>query len=449
MVLACFHTWVSFIFAALSKNTITVHSTAIVLFLAMGVTSLHHQRPWRKITVIILQTTCFLVVVSGMIYRLYPFKRPFWTLGWISEPSFGEIATKEWPIFFLIFASLWILWFCGGRIVKKSPTKALISARFDIGLSFLLLLLIIKLVMAGKKVELPLDHSSVKAIIAFMVISLFAMGLTHMGNASKTGRTTYLKGAGIVLTFTAVVFMLGGGLFILFLPQMQSVAETGYDLLGNAKGPLKRLIIFLVRIYQGGGFRQQSGEEVEVEQMIPTFDKSGEALGVFDYLFIGFSVSLLTVATGYVMYRILRWLAARIAGLFSKPTQNGHKTGIWEQIVLLIRSITHMIIVFFTSLFYRLDPDSIAIGLYRRVLRWGRLSGVSRADWQTPKEYGRLLGRRFPRVNKEIGAIIQLHDEIIYGCILPDGGEVKQAVRAWRKMRHPSLWFERMKSLLF
>lgn len=448
MMLACFYAWSSFIFASLSRKPIPALEAGVVLTLAMLTTYLHSQRGWRIITVLVLHLFGYLVGSFRILYHFYEINRPFWRFDWVPELLIMDRVSREWPIMVLILLCVWALWFCGLRLITKPTDKAMISYRFDMGLGFLLFLFLVKLVLATKEVSLPITHSLTKVIVAYISLGLFSMGLVHTQSQSKTQGSSYLKGAGVALTFTAGILMLGGGLFILFLPQLQTVAEAGYGLLGNLKGPLENLVITLARGFLKGVMPSKSGAGVTGNDL-PTINRSGEMLSIFDYLFIGIGLMILLSMIGFILYRFLKWIFSKVSWLLSKTAKKKDSKGIWTLVLLFFSVVKILCVRLKRGILGRQDTSCAAENIYLRFLRWGRFSGLRRLPPVTPKEYGGLLGLRFPQIKKEIETIINMHAEVVYGGFFPESHQISSAKSALRRMRHPFLWFARLKSLLF
>jgi hypothetical protein len=328
----------------------------------------------------------------------------------------------------------------------RPTNRTTLSHRFDLGLALLLFLLLIKLLIAVKGGSLPLDHSSTKSLLAFILLGLFSMGLVRIRSAFQTDSVTYFKGAGIVLSFTAIALMLGGGLFILFLPGLQTFAEASHGLLGTLTRPLEQILIALSRFFFESGIRRKFGEELTGD-LLPTINRSGGELGILPYLFIGITITILLAVAGLILYYLLKWLLLKINWLFSETMEEKDKKGMWQRLLLHIRLLKSFLSIFWVKIFNKPDTSYAAEKFYKLLLRWGRFSGLSHIVSETPSEYGVRLRSRFPRIEKEIRLITHLHDETIYGCILPDPHQISRARLAIRRIRNPLLWLARIKSL--
>jgi hypothetical protein len=355
-------------------------------------------------------------------------------------------AAASWFVLILILLCVWILWFCGIRLFIRPTDQTTLSHRFDLGLAFLLFLLLIKLLIAVKGYSIPMEHSSTKSFISFIVLGLFSMGLVRIRSTSQTGGFTYFKGAGIVLSFTVITLMLGGGLFILFLPGLQTFAEASYGLLGTLTRPIEQIVVFFLKFF----FRPTLGWKQTGDGQ-PITPQPGEGEGgilepIVYYLMMGLTIAILLVAVGLILYHLLKWLSK---WLFSMTLEEKERRGIWELLLLYIHSIKSLLSALWVKISNNPDTSCAAEKFYKLLLRWGRFSGLSHVVSETPKEYGIRLRSRFPRIEKEIGLIIHVHDDAVYGCVLPDRHQISRARLALRRIRNPLLWFARIKSLCF
>jgi hypothetical protein len=444
MMLSSFYACTSFILACISQKPIPLSEAGMILFMATLITAIHSRRGWRRIYVIGLHLLGLLFAFSRLCHNYYGLESPFWSFRWVQEFFMLERPAASGFVLVLILLCIWILWFCGIRLFTRPTDQTTISDRFDFGLGYLVLLLLIKLVIAVKGVSIPVEHSATRPIISFMILGLFSMGIVRNSSPSQIGGITYFKGAGIAMTFTFTILMLGGGLFILFLPEFQNLAETSADLLKTMTKPLGPIVVALIRFTLGKGWWGQSWEDAISDGPSATPQTSGGA-GVFEFmaacLFVGLIITIL-LGFGFIFYHLLNWLR-------SKTAAEKERVGIWK----LLLSFIHAAKQLFSSLRGRIlsdrDGSYTAEKFYQNLLRWGRFSGLSHAVFETPKEYANRLGHCFPQIEKEIRLIVHLHDEAIYGCVSPHSHQISRARLALRRIRNPLLWLARINSLCF
>jgi hypothetical protein len=86
--------------------------------------------------------------------------------------------------------------------------------------------------------------------------------------------------------------------------------------------------------------------------------------------------------------------------------------------------------------------------LFAALTAWGRLSGINRGSWETPKEYAGRLSVRFPQTAGEIDAIVEAFQQQVYGEMTLDTKDVSKAYSAWRRLRSPLQWPSRWRALI-
>jgi hypothetical protein len=444
MMLSSFYACSSFILACSSQKPISLSEAGMILFMATLITALHSRRGWRRIYVIGLHILGFLFAFLRLCHNYYGLESPFWSFHWVQEFFMLERAAVSWFVLVLILLCIWILWFCGIRLFTRPTDQTTISDRFDAGLGYLVLLLLIKLVIAVKGVSIPMEHSATRPIISFMILGLFSMGIVRNSSPSQISGITYFKGAGIAMTFTFIILMLGGGLFILFLPEFQNLAETSADLLKTMTKPLGPIVVALIRFVLVWDWQEQWWVDATSRGPSAT-PQTGEGGGVFELmaacLFIGLTIMIL-LGFGFILYHLFYWLR-------SKTAAEDERVGIWKLLLSFIRAAKKLFSRLRGRILSDRDGSYTAQKFYQYLLRWGRFSGLRHTVFETPKEYAIRLGHRFPQIEKEIRLIVHLHDEAIYGCISPDDHQISRARLALRRIRNPFLWFARIKSFCF
>ena len=202
MMLSTIFACASFVFACMDQRLIPLPEAALILFAAAMFTAIHSQRGCRRLTVIGLHLLGLSFIFLRLCHTYYGVDAPFWRMNWLQPFFMLERTAAGWSVLVLIAFSVWVLWFCGIRLITRPTDQTTISFRFDIGLGFFLLLLLAKLIIALKGVSIPVEHSSIRPLISYMVLGLFSMGVVRVGSPSDNGGAAFIKGAGIALTFS-------------------------------------------------------------------------------------------------------------------------------------------------------------------------------------------------------------------------------------------------------
>jgi hypothetical protein len=448
MMLSCFFTCTAFVLACLAQAPFSLARATGILVLAMIITYIHYQRGWRRIHIFGIHTGGFLLAIVWLCHSYYGIETQFWQLAWIKDFVILKRGLVGWLSLILILLGVGILWFLGNRLCTQPTDRTTISHRYDIGLACFLILLLIKLVIAAKGGMLPYTHSSTKAMMAYFIFGIFTMGLVRLRIDSPTTGATYFNGIGIVMSFTTIALMLGGGLVILFLPELQIIAGKGSSLLKTLATPVEQILITLLHIFFTSGIRCKAWEEPTGDALV-SINRSGGELGILHYLFIGIFGVILLMMAAYIIYDLLKWISALIKWLFSVKTKEKSKRSPWRLLLSSIHATKRILSILWSRIFHPPDTSITAEIFYRHLIRWGRFSGLNHAASETPREYGIRLGYRFPRIAKEFRHIINLHDEALYGCISPNKHQISRARFALRKIRSPLLWPNRIRSLCF
>jgi hypothetical protein len=442
MMISCFYACTGFILAGISQKPIPVPEAVMILLFATALTGIHSQRGWRPIYIAGLHLAGWLFASLWLCHRYYKLESIFRHPGWILDFFMLDRAVTGWLFLILLFFCVFSLWFCGIRLSLMPADQATVSHRFDMGLACFLAIGLIKLLINVKSGTLPLAHSSMMPLIVFMVAGLFSMGVVRTRDASRTENATGFRSAGVVLGFTFMILLTGGGLFLFSSPKLQTVAEAGGGWFGTLAGPIEQMVLVLARFFLENGFRLKLGADSPTGSppAIPAME--GPEISEFIvHLATGITIALLLATLGLLLYVLLKWLSER---LFVKTMKAKGRQGIWALLCLYADAIKHLFISILNRMHLIADTSCAADKFYQRLLRWGRLSGLDHDVAETPKEYGIRLGHRFPELQKEIRLIICLHDEAVYGGIVPDSHQISAAKYALKRLRNPLLWFARI-----
>ncbi|MFC1863142.1 DUF4129 domain-containing protein [Thermodesulfobacteriota bacterium] len=455
MMLSWFYTWNTFVLHYLSKGPIRVPESATVLALAALITAIHRSRGSRWIYVIALHGIGFFLALLLITYNVNNFPYPFWDTQWISFYLQIEKGFTEWLALITLILSTILLWFYGIRLTIITTDEHCISIRFDLGLAFFLLLLLIKLLMRYKGLPLSYDRSIGLNFVAFAVLSLSAMGLVRNKGSSLVRNITYFRGIGVILSFTLFVILFGGGLVLLCLPGMTTGAEIGYDLIRTAARPVGQILIAMLRIFTMGGCRKSPAPVSSVSDGDNgnIFSLEGD-VGIVELILI-WSMTILIALGGlagiifilqFFIRRLFRWLTK---WLFAKSPEVEAEQDLWGlilQVIANLKRLAHSIMQrVFQSLAGYNGPDYF----YHRLLGWGNRSGLPHAFYETPREYGSRLGHFFPDLTKEINLIVDIFNRSVYGGIAPDEQQSSNTRLSWKRLKSPMLWPARLKLLLF
>jgi len=440
MVLNCFSAGTSFILACLSLKPIPVFKAAFIVLSAMLITTLQRRRGWLRIQVGLVHLAAAGMLFLKLLYDYSGRETPFWNWDWIGEMVPADPLLGGFQVGFMAVSTC-LLWFLGIRLITKPDDAETLSRRFDAGLACFLSLFLVKWIILLKEGGIGLEHTAVVPFLSYMILGLFTLGRVRVPRRSPSVGISFLGNAGMVLSFAGAAFLFGGGLFMLFGPELRTAADTGVALFQSAARPFVPILVQILRFAVVGGCHGKLREAATTDTPpLPAMEQQSGGLGPFEFLFIGFSVVMLLFMAGFIGFIVFRWL-------FSKPEGKIGRRSLWA----IFLSGFYGIMRFFAALWNRVrrgaDSYDTARAHYRRLLRWGRFSGIPRVPAETPREYGRRLGTRFPRIAGEIRHLIDVHDDAVYGSVFPDAAQAVRMKTAWRKIRNPGFWWDRMRSL--
>jgi hypothetical protein len=239
--------------------------------------------------------------------------------------------------------------------------------------------------------------------------------------------------------------VLGGGLFILFLSELQSLAQTGARFLTTVKEPLGSVAVAILRFLFASGCQRTFREDQAASRppsgpasLLP--DDGGPIAQQFMfYVFMGLLAIVLVILVAYAIRRLVAWLGSRTGEEKEDP-------GFWERVLLALQEVKRFFTWVLGRILSRIHPRLCAEYYFGRLLRWGRMSGLPHVNMETPREYGLRLANRFPGIQEQVQWIIHAHETAVYGNGVPTDNQLFRARRAVKTISSPRLWLERIKS---
>jgi hypothetical protein len=444
MELAWMYAWALFTTSALIPRPFPLPACAVTFGMAAVLTGLSWGRGWRIVGVGMLHLAGLLLGWGVVMHAALAPHYPLWrAVEWI--PALGGLSgTYGWLT--LTVVSIWpVAFYAGGSRLARRPADYLaVSSRFDLGLGAFFVLFLIKLLMRGKYGVDVRD-----TLTGYLMLSFFAFGVFAVGMArNRTGvKRTYLqkrRGAGIILSFTAVVLLLGTGAVFLIFPYLAEAARAAYSgirFAGAKVGPVVTAIVKFIFQPLSLGVKPISETPVDltVSYVPPETGGRHDPLGVVLLWSLICSIGVVSVL---MMIRGVRYL---IRWLLSRTEKTKRHKSVFS--LSWIRWTA-----FFHALFLFLFKRRTALGvveLYKQLLLWGKRSGIPRAVDETPLEYGERLARRFPDEGGEFGRIIDAFNLTVYGETQQEQAGLHGARGAWRRLKRLYLLLVRLKSRWF
>ena len=448
MELCWINAWAGLLTPLILQRPFPLPDAAAIFILAVILTHLSAERGWRIIAVLGIQSLGFALSALRIFTLFEPSPHSF--LNWERATDFFAVSRtpREWLV--LSYLLLWVLllWMGGFRLAKRPSTYLSVCSRFDLGLGAFFLLFLTKMTLSVKG-----GVNLTESISKYFALSFFLFGL--LGIAWARDRTKANKeflpgyqGIGMIFIFTLVVTVFGAGVVLFFMPYLNAAAEAGYSVLRIVAVPVGSIFVAVMRfLYFRNSNRPEEfparGDKGLGELTLPAGE--GEGAGIWEKL-IGMGLfglmglAFLAVA-GYVAYWLIRWLFSRTSG----QSTSGRRRPFFPD---WIREFLHLVQRIWNRVLIIGKEQEGSVRFLRRLLGWGRRSGLPHQVQQTPVEYGSLLREQFPGLRREIEQIVEVFNREVYGGIVPCKEEMANAAGAWRQLRHPRHWPARIRNRL-
>jgi len=446
MELSWLYAWATFL------TTLTFHQPfpfkeAIGPFvLASALTLFSKERGWWVIQILGLHLLGFVLAALRIVYIFNAGSYSFWDKAWLIEFFNSPRPPQEWLSLFLLLFCAVMFWLGGMTLARRSMVYTTLCSRFDLGIAAFLVLFLTKfllLIKGGIKIE---ESISQLLFFQFFIFSLLAIGLArNRGPAPKEFLPGY-QSIGVILSFTAVVLLFGGGVVLFFLPYLKVAAEIGYGVLKVAAKPVGYVLVQVLRfLYMPRANRPEKAPAEGSISSLKTPSESGWLPEIVEKIMTWGLGSLLGLAvfgvSCLILFYLFRWLFSR-----TSARQKGQNPGLWYVISLLALRLQTFLVLCWGGIIRRLKGYDKAVQLYSALLSWGRHSGLSCSPSETPTEYGLRLKYQFPSLRREIGWIIEAFNQEVYGKINLNSEQLAIPRFAWRRLRSPLHWPSRLKA---
>ena len=443
------YAWANFVMVALFHRPFPLVEGMGTFALVTTLTLICHERGWRVITVLVVHILGFAFAFSRLVHFFNYGSQPYLDHRWVFDCFGSSRGIAAWFFLTLILFWAFLYWIEGVRLARRSDDYLSVCSRFDLGLSALILLLLIKCLSLVKGGVVIQERMSDLMVFPFFFFSLMAMGLARNRSEGKREFLRGYRGVGVILSFTAVVLLIGAGGVTLFLPYLTKAAEVGYGLMQKGAEPLSPILISILRfILLGRRFREEP-RSASPEDMKTEFGPHAESSWWTELLerivgwgFLGVLGVILLVVSGIAVWYLVKWLFSR-TGRGRKRAIKGGGFFWWTA------RLQAFLFFLWEKISLRLIGFRKAIQVYGALLSWGRHSGLPVLASETPLEYGWRLSHHFPALGREIRTIINAFNQEVYGETLLTDQQLADARSAWRRLCSPLQWPSRLKSWFF
>jgi hypothetical protein len=416
--------------------------------LAAFLTRISMGRKWRILYVLIVQAVGLACAAGGVLHALYFGSHPYLNVRWVTEFFVASRTPLDWIILLVNLFWILLLWSQGVMLARRRKEYYTACARFDIGLSALLVLLLAKLVMQLKGVQ-PQDASSELFLLPFFLFGLLAIGMVRVERGVAKEFLPGYQGLGIIVSLFAAAVLCAGGVVLFFLPYLAVGAEVGLRILKTAGGPLVPLFLGIVRFMLAPRAvrddRPASSDKGPDWDLLGSYKESWwvEFLGkVLGWGLAGLLGLAVLIVVGIAIFYVVKWLFSRTRG--GDVAERGPRARFWW-----IERLRAFLIGLRAWMMSCLRTPGSAEDYFLALSRWARRSGLRHALTETPSEFGIRLAGQFPKLTGEISEIIEACNEEIYGERRLSNDRIGTVRLALRALRSPAYWPSRVKTLMF
>jgi cytochrome b561 len=355
------------------------------------------------------------------------------------------VTLYHWYEMSLIAAMVCLFWYKGAKLLHRQMSYPSICNHFDLGISLLFALLIIKLLLQIKAgIQVP-ESFTLYSIGGYFLFGLAAIFFSH---TPTTRDRHYLQGFrvyGGLISGAIVLLLCTMAIAFVLLPFMTSFAESGYSVMKQTAGPLSPYLIAILRFIFSPRTSSVGNGNPQQHQPLPSPDTpiAPGHMGWIDF-FAYYSILLIVILLGVVMIGFMAYMIFKF--LMSKhPAAVVNK----KETKLFFRLI-HWLVAVFNS--FRLAILALTETVedakkgFTRLVSWGRKSGMPRLINETPAEYAARLGQQFIPLEDEINTIVHAFHLETYGEMSLEKARIHEVIAALKTIHRPCFWPLRIKS---
>lgn len=447
-------TWLFAIFILimdLLKMPLLIMPQVIIIFILSALLTLYTRKKGYKY---IYRLVMHCILISFFIFHSLDMVSKYFS-GNVNQTIIETLLNGPntfWEGLNWVIASMIIIIFHAGGIclARRELSYRNIAARFDLGITFFILTLIV----AGAA---GLPSPAIMALIyAFFIFGLPAIAIARYQQSDRKIKflNRHRRSAPIIV-FSAFTLITGSGIALLFYPHLQQAASAGQNFMVYYGRPVAdlfaRIIVFLYSRRPLINNPQTNG--INGQNNLDTISPGSEQAGLPEQLLFWILMAIVAAAVIFIIIFIARifinWLSSD-----PKNSQSSHEVPPIKQFFKFLQKALSILWLFGTSLVNFLNNQGNRKNerdpayMFLKLAAWGAKSGRPRIEIETPLEYAVSLQKKFPTLEQDISYIANIINREIYGGVVPGTGEKERLNQSWRKLHHPGFWPARFKSRL-
>ena len=438
--------WAAFSTLAIAQRHIPLPEAGAIFLASAAVTGLSTGRGMRVISVVLLQAAGIAYAALRAIYIFDDVASAFLSPRWIVEFFGAPHSAMGWLLFVVSVFWAMAFWASGARFSVRPKNHEKICSRFDLGLAAFFCLFLLKFALKVKGNISINDPLTGPLACIFFFFGLASIGMTRGRVAAASDLIAGYRRFGVVLGFIFAVFASVVSVVVFFQQPLASAARASYGIIKGGASYLGVIFISMIRfIYlprqAKGGSQSADPQGGMLDRIVPADIPAWmeAVLKVLGWL-LGTAFGLIVLAVfAFAAFYFIKWLFSRTkAGRLDQERGSFLLRAImrmWGVLALLVRKARRMLKGYRTAADY-----------YIALTQWSRRSGIRRRLNETPSEFCSRLTKRFPALEREIGAIVAAFNREFYGDIALGSGEIAAVQLAWRRLRNPVRWPQRLKA---
>ena len=438
------YAWVVFLTLVLTQYVFPPLPAVLVLLLGSLTTRMAIRNELRNFQILLLQSLCFGFAVWLVLWWFQHQNSPILSSGWSRHIFIESKTLPPWLILLPFFCYMWFFW-NGGRLLAKIPqTYSATCLQFDKGLGLFILLLILY-ALIDRRTELNLEgHAIHFMILAFFIFSLISIALARSRNRIRKSYMAGYHGIGVILSALSMAGLFSAGTALLASPYLYLKADSLLVGFQNMAGPFKPYLIkILVFLFRPRPIKLIA--DIEDENM-PSLEEMGAPVveGWQAILFKVLGAGLIALITLTALIILIYGIVRLVQWLLKKNTGNQENLITVAKTVRFLKTCLVYILRMGQKILKAMKRGDSAAIIYYRMLRWGRVCGLTAKSNDTPREYGHRLMQSFPDLKPEINLIVESFNHEIYGQAAAPKETLVRLVSAQRHMRRLRYWPSRL-----
>ena len=402
MFLCCLYPWNTFLAVNLSSAPLSFKTMLFLLLSAYSVFSVFSGSRF----IILYFSTGLIISFFTVSYFYYRNISPYIF-------SFFPVQTLKGVLnYLLLIFYTALIWYAAFRIRKAENSRRTGRARFDTGISFFLLLFIVKLLISFKGGNILIYDKYTDWFFLYLFTGLVLLSLfSDEHSAGNKVVSDFFRKTVIIVLFMLIILTAVFAVLYNFAPELKEIAAAGSGIIGEAAGPVERWAVIIIRFLMDLKYRKKVVSALSSGNA-PGISMGSPDSGMSEIIVIVFFLVVMLPVIVLLLYIFVRMIIRRILKTAGKGSSGKN------MLPGFILAAFHLIKALSARIFSRkrIPP---AVKYFRLLKLKGRITGLPPSPAETPLEYGKRLALEFSVLENEIMDITEIFCEYTYGKVYP------------------------------